>query len=73
VLTADQEIQIQYLSDYEPVEVRADGMSNFSLTTGEVFHISRSSKKFKLVSLLRQDYFTTLRTKLGWAGKLSLR
>jgi NAD+ kinase len=70
VLTADQEIQIQYLSEYEPVEVRADGMAHFDLTTGEVFHIRRSPKKFKLVSLLRQDYFSTLRTKLGWSGKL---
>jgi NAD+ kinase len=70
VLTADQEIQIQYLSEYAPVEVRADGMTRFQLKTGEVFHISRSKKKFKLVNLLRQDYFSTLRTKLGWSGKL---
>jgi len=70
VLTADQEIQIQYLSDYDPVEVRADGLTGYQLRTGEVFHISRSQKKFKLVNLLRQDYFTTLRTKLGWSGKL---
>jgi NAD+ kinase len=70
VLTADQEIQIQYLSDSPPVEVRADGISNFSLMTGEVFHIRKSRKKFRLVSLLRQDYFSTLRTKLGWSGKL---
>ncbi len=70
VLTANQEIQIQYLSDYEPVEVRADGLESFSLATGEVFKISRSSKYFKLVSLFRRDYFSTLRTKLGWSGKL---
>lgn len=70
VITADQEIQIQYLSDYDPIEIRADGMARYPLHTGEVFHISRSKKKFKLVNLLRQDYFTTLRTKLGWSGKL---
>lgn len=70
VLTAKQEIQIQYLSDYDPVEIRADGLENFFLTTGEVFKISRSPKDFKLVSLLRRDYFSTLRSKLGWAGKL---
>jgi NAD+ kinase len=70
VLTADQEIQIQYLSEYAPVEVRTDGMTRFQLKTGEVFHISRAKKKFKLVNLLRQDYFSTLRTKLGWSGKL---
>ena len=70
VLTAHQEIQIQYLSEYEPVEVRADGFESFSLKTGEVFKISRLERKFKLVSLFRQDYFSTLRTKLGWSGKL---
>jgi NAD+ kinase len=69
VLTSDQEVQIQYLSDYQPVEVRADGLTSFSLNTGEVFHISRSNKKFRLVSLLRQDYYSVLRTKLGWFGK----
>lgn len=70
VLTAHQEIQIQYLSEYGPVEIRADGFESFSIKTGEVFKISRSQKRFKLVSLLRQDYFSTLRTKLGWSGKL---
>ncbi len=70
VLTANQEIQIQYLSDYDPVEVRADGITSFNLQTGDVFRINRSPKNFKLVSLLRRDYFSTLRTKLGWAGKL---
>lgn len=70
VLTARQEIQIQYLSDYDPVEIRADGMSHYYLKTGEVFRITRSSKNFKLVSLPRRDYFSTLRSKLGWSGKL---
>jgi NAD+ kinase len=70
VLTADQEIQIQYLSDYEPVEVRADGLEHFYLRTGEVFKIVRSPKNFRMVSLFRRDYFSTLRTKLGWSGKL---
>ncbi len=70
VLTANQEIQIQYLSDYDPIEVRADGLSHHSLQTGEVFRITRSAKNFKLISLLRRDYYSTLRTKLGWSGKL---
>lgn len=70
LLTAEQEIQLQYLSDYPPVEVRADGLSHFGLRTGEVFHIRRGIKKFRLVHLFRRDYFTTLRSKLGWSGKL---
>jgi NAD+ kinase len=69
VLTSDQEIQIQYLSEYQSVEVRADGLSSFPLATGEVFHITKSHKKFRLVSLFRQDYYSVLRTKLSWFGK----
>lgn len=70
VLTASEEVQIQYLSDYEPVEVRSDGFAHHDLSTGEVFRISRSPKIFRLVNLYRRDYFSTLRSKLGWAGKL---
>ncbi len=70
VVTSDKEIQIQYLSDYDPVEVRADGMNRFALKKGEICRIKRNSKKFKLVTLLRRDYFSTLRSKLGWSGKL---
>ena len=70
VLTADQEIQIQYLSSYKPLEVRADGFTHFSLPSGEMLHIQKGPKKFRLVQLKRQDYYSTLRSKLGWAGKL---
>ena len=70
ILPAHHEIQIQYLSEYDPIEVRADGITRHELQTGDVFHITRCAKNFKLVSLLRRDYFSTLRTKLGWSGKL---
>lgn len=70
VLNAGQSIQIQYLSEYDPIEVRADGLKSLPLKTGEVFKITRSARYFKLVSLFRRDYFSTLRTKLGWSGKL---
>lgn len=70
VLNPNEEIQLQYLSDFDAAEVRADGLESFDIKTGEVFKISRSKKTFKLVSLVRHDYFSTLRTKLGWSGKL---
>ena len=70
VLTANQEIQIQYLSDYDPDRSPRRWVSHHTLQTGEVFRITRSPKNFKLVSLLRRDYYSTLRTKLGWSGKL---
>lgn len=70
VLTADKQIEIQYLSSYDPIEVRADGLEAFGLSTGETFTIKRSPLSFKLVNLHRHEYFSTLRTKLGWSGKL---
>ena len=70
VLTSKQKIQVQYLSNYKSVEVCADGLSHHTLQTGAVFNISCSPKKFRLVNLLRRDYFSTLRTKLSWSGKL---
>ncbi|MCB1119385.1 MAG: NAD(+)/NADH kinase, partial [Chlamydiia bacterium] len=70
VLMPKEEIQIQYISDNDPVEVAFDGYSRFMISTGEVFHIGISNRTFRLVHLKRHDYFSTLRTKLGWTGKL---
>jgi len=70
VLVPDQEIQIQYISENNPVEVRSDGITLHTLKTGESISITRSVKKFRWVNLNRRDYFSTLRSKLGWAGKL---
>lgn len=70
VIDPNSEILIQYLSDLLPVEIAFDGISRHEMKTGEVFRISRAKRAFRLVSLKRRDYFSTLRTKLGWAGKL---
>lgn len=70
VIAPNYEIQIQYLSDHDPVEISYDGIATLRMATGEVFHITKSKKSFNLVSLLRHDYFATLRSKLGWTGKL---
>lgn len=70
VLPTDQQIQIQYLSNGNPIDVNFDGISQFELATGDVLKIGKSEKTFNLVNLTRHDYFSTLRTKLGWSGKL---
>lgn len=70
VLMPSQDIQIQYLSEHEPVEISFDGFTNYKMSSGEVFHMRLARKMFRLVALRRHDYFSTLRTKLGWAGKL---
>lgn len=70
VLTSDSTLTVKYLSPYAPIEVVADGIDNFELKTNETISFKMSPKKFKLVNLNRRDFFSTLRTKLGWVGKL---
>jgi len=71
VLTADRKIEIQYLSAYDPIDVRADGLDAMPLKSGDSILIERSSRPFKIVNLHRHEYFSTLRKKLGWSGKLT--
>ncbi|NGX50206.1 MAG: NAD kinase [Chlamydiae bacterium] len=70
VITPNRTIRIEYVSKNDPIECVADGFQHFEMSTGDSIQIKKSSKSFKLVNLNRIDYFSTLRTKLGWAGKL---
>lgn len=70
VITPNREIRIEYVSQNKPVEFVADGLQHFEINSGDSIHIRKSSKTFKLVNLNRIDYFSTLRSKLNWSGKL---
>lgn len=70
VLMPHQEIQIQYISEYDPVEISYDGFARLMMHTGDVYHVKRSEKRCKLIALPHHDYFATLRKKLGWTGRL---
>jgi NAD+ kinase len=70
VFSYNHRIQIEYLSPYDPIDVRSDGVDAFTLESHSKIIVQRSSQSFKLVNLLRHEYFSTLRTKLGWSGKL---
>ncbi len=70
VLMPKQSIQIQYLGPHEPVEIIYDGFGHFPMRNQEIFTLYKSEKTFKMVSLERTDYFSTLRSKLGWSGQL---
>ncbi len=70
VLMPKQELEIRYIGEYPSVEATYDGFGHFPLRTGEVLLIRNSKRKFRLVNMMHYDYFSTLRTKLGWTGKL---
>lgn len=70
VLTSTHKLRVEYLSEYPKIEVIADGLETFHLTPKQSFSFKKSKKAFRLVNLNRRDYYSTLRTKLGWSGKL---
>jgi len=70
VLLPKKEIQVQYISEYKPAQVIYDGFSHHNISTGDMLTIKRSKNTFELVLLKDHDYFSILRTKLGWSGKL---
>ncbi len=70
VLMPSHNIQIQYISEHNPIEVTYDGVGSFSMSNGEMFFVTLAARSFKLVNLSQYDYFSTLRKKLGWTGKL---
>lgn len=73
VLTANHEITIRYESLYEPLEVSADGQEHFFMEPKETITFRKSDHIFRLVNLTHNDYFSVLRTKLGWSGAALLK
>lgn len=72
VLLPEREIRVEYISAHAPVEITYDGFPCFTISTAEILRITRSERLFRLVSMPGHDYFATLRTKLGWTGKLRI-
>lgn len=70
VFLPEHEVKIQYLSPGMPIEITCDGLKSYTMETGEVLRIRRCSHLVEMVRLNRYDYYSTLRTKLGWSGKV---
>ena len=70
VLMPHHEIQIQYLSTCHDLDVVYDGIPQGQMKAGGSLEIKKHKKMLRIVRLARHDYFATLRTKLGWVGKL---
>ncbi|MBJ7449597.1 MAG: NAD(+)/NADH kinase [Parachlamydiales bacterium] len=70
VLMPSTNIVIKLISDHEPIEISYDGISGVSLAMNEELVLKASSNTFCLLTLDRNEYYSTLRSKLGWTGKL---
>ncbi|MCH1430012.1 MAG: NAD(+)/NADH kinase [Chlamydiales bacterium] len=70
VFLPEREVKIQYLSPGVPIEITCDGLKSYTMETGEVLRIRPCKHLVEMVRLNRYDYYSTLRTKLGWSGKV---
>ncbi|MCB1106481.1 MAG: NAD(+)/NADH kinase [Chlamydiia bacterium] len=71
VLPPSDNIRIEY-AGYEntSIEFVTDGLHHFEIKSGDQIHLRKGAKTFNLVNFEGIDYFSTLRHKLGWSGKL---
>jgi NAD+ kinase len=70
VIMPKESVSIELCHGAQSVDVAFDGQPPEHLRLGETFDIRVSTSTFKLVTLSSSDFFTTLRTKLGWTGSL---
>lgn len=70
VIKGNTEIEIEFVTGHDQVEVNYDGFVHHTLSKGTNFCVSASKRKFRLVNFKKHDFFSTLRKKLGWTGKL---
>lgn len=70
VINPREEIRIEYVSQKAPIEFVSDGLHHFEMNPKDHVILKKSKHTFNLINLNRIDYFSTLRHKLGWAGKL---
>lgn len=73
VLLPKKEITVEYNSEHPPVETTFDGFSLLEISRGQKLRIVKSQKRFRLISMPDHDFFDTLRTKLGWTGRLLVK
>ena len=70
VFMPKESIRIELLRGSKGVDVAFDGQIPSRLHVGETLEIRISPNSFRLVTLASTDFFSTLRTKLGWSGSL---
>lgn len=68
VVMPKESLSIELSRGGDVVDVAFDGQPPTPLSRGESLEIRRSSDHFRLLTLPTTNYFSTLRSKLGWAG-----
>lgn len=70
VLDAQSEVLIEVQQQSTPVDLIIDGALSQRLEKQSALVVSASRRPFRWIALSHYNYFNTLRTKLGWRGKM---
>ena len=70
VLPANEIIEASFTEDYEGIACTIDGQIRFAIKGSTKLEIKKSSRIIQLISLPGNNYFHTLRSKMGWTGYL---
>ena len=72
VLLPKKSIFIELSHGADAVDIIFDGLKPLKLARGERIELRVNPKPFRLVTRTASDYFSTLRSKLGWCGSLRI-
>jgi NAD+ kinase len=72
VLLPKNEFRVEFISNHQPIQVIYDGFPSSPMSKGDSLLIKLSDKEYNFVRMPSHDYFSTLRSKLNWSGKLKI-
>ena len=70
VLKATETILISFPELYKGISLAVDGQIKVPIDDQTIIQIKQAAHFAQLVSLPTNGYFKTLRTKMGWSGKI---
>ncbi|MBN2087014.1 NAD(+)/NADH kinase [Candidatus Peregrinibacteria bacterium] len=69
VIPDNKKVSILVASDYETINLTIDGQQSLLLKNDDIVHVKLGSS-VEFIRLPNENYFQTLRQKLGWGGKV---
>lgn len=72
VIPDTKKVSILVASDYEKINLTIDGQRSMLLNHKDLLHIKRGHT-VEFIRLPNENYFQTLRQKLGWGGKVEMQ
>lgn len=70
VLPADVEIRVSFAEDQAGMDMAVDGQISVPLDYTETIRIRKTNYSARMITLPETNFFHTLRTKLGWSGRV---